>query len=258
MQTHTILIILGAVLLVAGVVGGGLTLKEIKLPSLDKFSRSLAGVVGVVFIVVGVYIEKGTGDAQDRTEEVVEQHQRQEEQRQTEVDSQREEAERKVELERQRREEERRVEIEEQKKKIQADFTKRALATPKNNAWHGEFRIYDPRSTRELANGKLIFGPTTHGDNIAYARIRVDNSNFRPLPSGPIEATKAVWGFMGESTDDAISIVFDNTKDKPILVFNKMTRDYDNGYLELRGVLFMTRNGKNEIVAHTSASCRAQ
>ncbi len=112
MQTHTILIILGAVLLVTGVVGGGLTLKEIKLPSLDKFSRSLAGVVGVVFIVVGVYIEKGTGDAQDRTEEVVEQHQRQEEQRQAEVDSQREEAERKVELERQRREEERRVELE--------------------------------------------------------------------------------------------------------------------------------------------------
>ncbi len=37
-----------------------------------------------------------------------------------------------------------------------------------------------------------------------------------------------------------------------------MTKDYENGYLELRGVLFMTRNGKNEIVAHTSASCRAQ
>jgi hypothetical protein len=37
MQTHTILIILGAVLLVTGVVGGGLTLKEIKT-SLFSFS----------------------------------------------------------------------------------------------------------------------------------------------------------------------------------------------------------------------------
>ena len=139
-----------------------------------------------------------------------------------------------------------------------ADFTKRALGAPKSNAWHGKFRIYDPDNTRELANGELIFGPTSYGDNIAYARIRVDDSKFRELPSGRVEATEAVWGFMGSSTDSAISIVLGDAKDKPILVFNKLTKDYDNGYLELRGVLFMTKAGKNKVVAHISASCRAQ
>lgn len=57
MQTHTILIISGTLLLLAGVIGGGLSLKEIKLPSLDKYSRALASFVGISLIVAGIYIE---------------------------------------------------------------------------------------------------------------------------------------------------------------------------------------------------------
>lgn len=66
MQTHTILIILGAVLLLAGIMGGGLSLKEVKLPSLDLYSRGLAGLAGLAFIAGGIYLER---DARNPTEQ---------------------------------------------------------------------------------------------------------------------------------------------------------------------------------------------
>ncbi|MDH5579114.1 MAG: hypothetical protein OEZ09_11720 [Betaproteobacteria bacterium] len=313
MQTHTILIALGAVLLLAGVMGGGLTLKEMKLPTLDKFSRALAGFVGAVFIGAGIYLERDNRAAVDepqagisqqermrREEEVraAAEHQKAQALRQAEIERQRrEEATRIAELERQRKEEAARIaELERQRKereleaerlrqqaaaakaaaerrrqeedrlaqakrekdRQEADFTRRALAAPKSNAWLGTFRIYDPKTSRELVRGEVSFGPTTHAENIAYARLRIDDSKLRQLPAGQLEATKAVWGFMGGSTDSAISIVFGNAADMPILVFNKLTKDSANGYLELRGVLFLTQGGKNEVVAHTSASCRAR
>ncbi|MDH4175005.1 MAG: hypothetical protein OEV97_14805, partial [Betaproteobacteria bacterium] len=160
--------------------------------------------------------------------------------------------------ERRRQEEDRLAQAKREKDRQEADFTRRALAAPKSNAWLGAFRIYDPKTSRELVRGEVSFGPTTHAENIAYARLRIDDSKLRQLPAGQLEATKAVWGFMGGSTDSAISIVFGNAADMPILVFNKLTKDSANGYLELRGVLFLTQGGKNEVVAHTSASCRAR
>ena len=299
MQTHTILIALGAVLLLAGVMGGGLTLKEMKLPTLDKFSRALAGFVGAVFIGAGIYLERDNRAAVDEPQAGISQqerlrreeesraaaeHQKTQALRQAEIERQRrEEAARIAELERQRKEreleaerlrqqaaaakaaaerrrqeEDRLAQAKREKDRQEADFTRRALAAPKSNAWLGTFRIYDPKTSRELVRGEVSFGPTTHAENIAYARLRIDDSKLRQLPAGQLEATKAVWGFMGGSTDSAISIVFGNAADMPILVFNKLTKDSANGYLELRGVLFLTQGGKNEVVAHTSASCRAR
>lgn len=58
MSTHMILVALGAVLVLAGIVGGGLSLKEVKLPKLNRFSRIMACIFGVIFIVAGIYVEK--------------------------------------------------------------------------------------------------------------------------------------------------------------------------------------------------------
>ena len=58
MSTHLILVALGALLVLAGIVGGGLALKELKLPTLNSFSRILACVFGVRFILVGIYVER--------------------------------------------------------------------------------------------------------------------------------------------------------------------------------------------------------
>lgn len=270
MQTHTILIILGAVSLLAGVMGGGLTLKEMKLPSLDNFSRGLAGIVGIVFIAAGIYLERDSRTApaekQDTQaqEEIARKQAKADAEAKAKVEDEAKakaradaEAKAKADLARQR-EEERRTAAQRQKERDEADFTKRALAAPKNNAWIGEFRIYDPASNSELAGGQVSFGPTTQGEHIAYARLQVERSTLRQLPRGTLEATQAVWGFMGSSPDSAVSLLFGNAADTPILVFNKLTKDTENGYLELRGVLFLNKAGKNEVVAHTSASCRAR
>ena len=305
MQTHTILIALGAVLLLAGVIGGGLTLKEIKLPSLDRISRVLAVVVGAAFIVIGVYLERESRqppeDAPVAKQESEDAQRAELERKEAELAQQQREAARQAQLEKERLEKERlekerlekarlekarlakeqaekaRLEKErlakakaeeaekarlaaeaEQRAKAQADFTRRALLAPKSNAWAGAFRVHDPKTGTRLLKGKLAFGPTTYGERIAYARLRIDESSLRQLPVGPAEATEAVWGFMGGSTDSAISIVFGKAPDTPIVVFNKLAKDSVNGYLELRGVLMMTRGGKNQVVAHTSASCRAR
>jgi hypothetical protein len=256
MQTHTILIILGAVLLLAGVMGGGLTLKEMKLPSLDKSSRVLAGIVGAAFIAAGIYLERGAQAPQPPSpipQAVEAPHKDAKAEQEADAGAmakakaRAEEEARKAALARQR-----------DKEQQEADFTRRALDAPKANAWQGAFRIYDPKTGADLARGELAFGPATHAERIAYARLRVDQSTLRQLPAGQVESTEAVWGFMGAAKDSAVSIVFGKAADTPILVFNSMTKDTVNGYLELRGVLFVVRDGKNEVVAHARASCRAR
>jgi hypothetical protein len=277
MQTHTILIILGAVLLLAGVMGGGLTLKEMKLPSLDRYSRVLAGIVGAAFIVGGIYLEREARapqaatpepprveiprvdpEAEARAKARAEQEARARARAKAEEEAS---AKAKAEEEaraRARAEEEARAKARREKQQQEADFTRRALLAPKSNAWVGTFRIYDPKTGNVLVRGELSFGPTTYSDRIAYARLRVDQSTLRQLPKGRVEATDPVWGFMGGAKDSAISLAFGKAADYPILVFNKLTKDAANGYLELRGVLFLTQGGKNQVVAHASASCRAR
>jgi hypothetical protein len=137
------------------------------------------------------------------------------------------------------------------------EITKRALAKPKENAWYGDFEIYDPKTFKSLAKGKLRFGPTTYKDRIAYARIAFEQSSITGF-SGDVTATASGWGFMGVSTDSSISLVFAKNYNQPVIVFNKLTKDFDYGYLELRGVLMMKQQGENKTVAHTKASCRAR
>ena len=354
MSTHMILIALGAILTLAGIVGGGLTLKEIKIPALNKFSRIMACIFGVVFIAAGIYIERvpsskinqetetyeleqltnlklqqeqkaarlaaEEADLKRREQEAArlaaeetdlkrreqeaarlaaeeaDQKRREQEaarlaaeeadQKRREQEAARlaaEEADQKrreqeaarlaaEEADQKRREQEAaRLAAEEadQKRREQeaarlaaeeakkAEFTIRALNAPKANAWYGELLIFDQKTNRDLAKGSLVFGPTTYNNKIAYARISLDNSNITGL-KGRVEATEAVWGFMGGSTDTSISIVFGNSRNTPILVFNKLTKDKTNGFLELRGVLFSQKDGQNKVVAHIRASCRAR
>ena len=116
MQTHTIMIITGTLLLLAGVIGGGLSLKEIKLPSLDKYSRVLACIVGIPLIVAGIYIESHDPNSDDdvtssvnESSPGIEQDRNQSNQQRTEEERQREEEQRQAKLERQLAEEEHRA-----------------------------------------------------------------------------------------------------------------------------------------------------
>lgn len=68
-----ILIALGAVLVLAGIIGGGLSLKELKLPPLNRFSRIMACIFGVIFIVAGIYIEKTPNNKINNEPEIKEQ-----------------------------------------------------------------------------------------------------------------------------------------------------------------------------------------
>jgi hypothetical protein len=111
--------------------------------------------------------------------------------------------------------------------KKEIEFTRRALDSLKNNTWHGELVIFDPKDLKELAKGNLLFGPTTYANNIAYARISLQTSSLSQL-SGNVEATRQVWGFMGVSTDDSISISFDKNPNSPIFVFNKILESTDS------------------------------
>lgn len=49
-----VLVILGAILLVLGLIGGGIKIKEVELPPLSKVLRITSAVVGLVFIVGGI------------------------------------------------------------------------------------------------------------------------------------------------------------------------------------------------------------
>jgi len=138
-----------------------------------------------------------------------------------------------------------------------AALTRRALDNPKKNAWQGEIVIFNPESDMNLARGQLNFGPTSYKDKIAYANISFDNSTISGL-SGKIKATDSCWGFMGASVDNSISLIFSQTVNEPLFVFNKVTKDYTNAYLELRGVLMMKQQGKHSNFAHIRASCRAR
>ena len=59
--TPTILaIVIGGLLLVAAILGGGLRIKEIEIPQLNRTSRWLAGVVGLILLVFGLYPRPST------------------------------------------------------------------------------------------------------------------------------------------------------------------------------------------------------
>jgi hypothetical protein len=139
----------------------------------------------------------------------------------------------------------------------ETDFTKRALDAPKNNTWYGDLVIFNPQSGEDLAKGKLIFGPTSFENRIAFARISFDQSSFTGFRDH-VEATEAVWGFMGGQTDSSVSITFGKNPQNPVLIFNKLTKDYNNGFLELRGVLLMQQQSKYETIGQARASCRAR
>ena len=56
MKIEIMSFILGAILLAVGLLGGGIQIKEIKIPQVSRFSRILSGCSGIVFILLGLYI----------------------------------------------------------------------------------------------------------------------------------------------------------------------------------------------------------
>ncbi|GLI57378.1 hypothetical protein PM10SUCC1_28920 [Propionigenium maris DSM 9537] len=55
--THTILILMGSLLLLIGIAGGGISIKEIKIPKVNNLSRTLSFIMGIGCIIGGIYIE---------------------------------------------------------------------------------------------------------------------------------------------------------------------------------------------------------
>ena len=51
LETATILVILGAILLIVGLIGGGLEVKEIRIPKVHTFPRVLATIIGLGLII---------------------------------------------------------------------------------------------------------------------------------------------------------------------------------------------------------------
>jgi hypothetical protein len=51
---HTLLIVIGAVFLLIGLLGGGLEISAIRIPTVGKYPRLLLGVLGVLFVVGGL------------------------------------------------------------------------------------------------------------------------------------------------------------------------------------------------------------
>jgi hypothetical protein len=53
MTLGTISFIVGALLLLAGIVGGGIEVKEVRIPKISGASRIISAVAGVVFVILG-------------------------------------------------------------------------------------------------------------------------------------------------------------------------------------------------------------
>ena len=56
MDLVSLLFILGAILLVFGLIGGGLTIKELRVPEISNLSRALCVVIGLGSIAASIYV----------------------------------------------------------------------------------------------------------------------------------------------------------------------------------------------------------
>jgi len=56
MELDTIAFVFGAILLVVGIWGGGIEIKELKIPRVGGMARSLSLLIGIIFIFIGLWI----------------------------------------------------------------------------------------------------------------------------------------------------------------------------------------------------------
>ena len=56
-ELHILAFIIGGVLAVVGILGGGLEIKELKVPSINPVTRGLAVIVGLLFVGLGIYLD---------------------------------------------------------------------------------------------------------------------------------------------------------------------------------------------------------
>ncbi|MFQ5674851.1 MAG: hypothetical protein ACE5G1_03055 [bacterium] len=57
-ETQTLLLVAGLALVIVGIVGGGLKVKEISVPTMGKIARLTALIVGIVLVLMGI-LENG-------------------------------------------------------------------------------------------------------------------------------------------------------------------------------------------------------
>lgn len=55
MEIQTISFIVGVILIVVGIFGGGIEIKEIKIPRVGRFARTMSSLIGMLFIVLGLW-----------------------------------------------------------------------------------------------------------------------------------------------------------------------------------------------------------
>lgn len=54
MTPNILLLILGGLLMLISIIGGGFEVKEIKIPKIGSWARILAGITGIILLIVGV------------------------------------------------------------------------------------------------------------------------------------------------------------------------------------------------------------
>lgn len=66
MSAQTLILIMGGLLVLTAIIGGGLEVKEIKIPKIGGWTRTLAGIVGAVLVVLGVGMSNPPADDPNR------------------------------------------------------------------------------------------------------------------------------------------------------------------------------------------------
>jgi len=67
MSLETMAFVLGGLLIAAGVFGGGLEIKELKIPQIGGTARLVASVVGLAFVVLALAINQGWIEQRTKT-----------------------------------------------------------------------------------------------------------------------------------------------------------------------------------------------
>jgi hypothetical protein len=61
-DSPTLLIAAGIILVIVGVIGGGLKVKEISIPAMGKFARTAGLLIGMMLVVLGMAMEEPATD----------------------------------------------------------------------------------------------------------------------------------------------------------------------------------------------------
>ena len=61
-ESPTLLIAAGIILVIVGIIGGGLKVKEISIPAMGKFARTAGLLIGMMLVILGMAMEEPATD----------------------------------------------------------------------------------------------------------------------------------------------------------------------------------------------------